>query len=237
MIRLMCPTRNRPEGFGEFLESISSTLTAGRAIEIIAGVDMDDPCFDEYADTIQVADAAHNVQMYCLDSSLKSSQRINTLACLDTGRDTPGILGLVNDDVRFRTKGWDQMLYDAINELPSDYFVYYPQDLFLNAPTFFFVSQQFYRGMHRKLISEKINHCFGDDYIADIARRAGVLYPIPFVLEHLHVFAGKGVEDENIKRNNAPALISKDAQAYVKTEPERVRIGREIRRRHGGGKY
>ena len=97
---LLCPTRGRPARFVEMLESALATAKFPNRVEFHAGIDADDPSLAEYRKLLHRLPV--NITIY--PERVRPSVMWQELYKVSSG----GILMLCNDDVIFRTHGWDE---------------------------------------------------------------------------------------------------------------------------------
>ena len=120
VISLLCPSRGRPENLRRLSESAFSLAASPLDIEVLAYVDLDDPALPQY------------VALDCAE--IHTGERImftdywNKLAEVAHGN----IMGMMGDDVVFRTPGWDRMVEAAFGSVPDRMVLVYGRDGFRN---------------------------------------------------------------------------------------------------------
>lgn len=119
------------------------------------------------------------------------------------------IIGFIGDDHRFRSKGWDQLIGNAL----KDGGVAYGDDGVQgeNLPTQWFVTSDIVRvfGMAPYFL----NHFYIDNYWLDVSTAAGCRYYLPDVkIEHMHFSYGKSVLDETYE--HSMSVGSPDVGSY-----------------------
>jgi hypothetical protein len=120
VISLLCPSRGRPENLRRLSESAFSLAASPLDIEVLAYVDLDDPALPQY------------VALDCAE--IHTGERImftdywNKLAEVARG----DIMGMMGDDVVFRTPGWDVMVEAAFGSVPDRMVLVYGRDGFRN---------------------------------------------------------------------------------------------------------
>lgn len=118
-ISILVPTRGRPVRLLDFLQSIIDTTEDLSNIEVVLAVDEDDRSYD---------------QMKWPDARLKIVKTIAPQASMGSlntrcmGNSCGKLIMLGNDDVVFRTKGWDQALIEESKRYPDGIFLMFAKD-------------------------------------------------------------------------------------------------------------
>lgn len=196
---VLCPSRGRPEGAYELLDTFSSTKGLPNTILQFI-VDADDPKASLYPEGHYVVERGRPGM----------ADALNKVAVMEASR--YDILGFVGDDHRFRTPGWDRKIEQA---LKSGGFAY-GNDLLQgpNLPTAVFISAP---------IVEKLGwfsppmqaHLYLDDAWKYLGESTGSLFYLPgVIIEHMHPIAGKAEWDEGYARVNSTAMYDADRAAY-----------------------
>ncbi len=123
-ISILVPTRGRPALLLDFLQSIIDTTMDLNNIEVVLAIDKDDCSYDE----MQWPDGHLKIVKTIAPQSSMGS--LNT-RCFDNSCGELIILG--NDDVVFRTKGWDQILVEESRRYPDRIFLMFARDGIKNA--------------------------------------------------------------------------------------------------------
>jgi hypothetical protein len=214
MILVLCPSRGRPENAARLIASWHATVTGPNA-RLLIGVDEDDPTRQAYLD---VAEQAAGLRKFGF-----GDVRAVTLWGADTGDLTRAlnsmwvryasdsdIVGTVNDDMVFKTPGWDEVIGEggASIVFGDDGFQH---DALVTSP---FMAAWVPQTLGWFALPT-LHHQFIDNVWGDIGRGIDSLRYLPGVsIEHLHPFASKADWDETYERGNAQAIIDIDRQAY-----------------------
>ena len=118
-ISILVPTRGRPRRLLDFLHSIIDTAAHISDVEVVLAIDEDDHSYDE------VDWPVDRLQIKKTIGPQASMGSLNT-RCLQQASGNFVMLG--NDDVIFRTKGWDQIILNASRQYPDGIFLMYAKD-------------------------------------------------------------------------------------------------------------
>ena len=185
MISLLCPTRKRPDGLRRMVDSACST--ASRAPEIVCYVDEDD-------DSYGVPDLRVK---FIRGPRIVLSNMWNKCAAAASGE----ILGQMNDDIIFRTPGWD---VDVENEFSRwrDRIVLVHGSDGTELPSGSKGKFGPHPFVHRKWVetvgyftAPYFSSDYGDTWLNNLADAIGRRRYLPFVIEHMHFWLGKGPQD------------------------------------------
>lgn len=185
-IAILCPSRGRPERFGEMVEA--ATRAATEEFVVYCGLDEDDPTLDDYPDLDLVE--------YFVSPRKRLAEWTNRLAKLAI-MDGHDILGFLGDDHRHRTYGWDRLIGHAMAEMGSG--LVYGDDGLQGErlPTAPFWSADIIRALGW-FYPPVLMHLYADDYWLRLANDLGCRRYLPQVLiEHEHYCNGKAVKDES----------------------------------------
>ena len=188
LISLLLPTRKRPVQLQRMVESVQST--AKNPVEIVCRVDLDDDSYD----------ALHALWP---DVHFIFGPRIrNITACWnECFKECSGdIVCQANDDIVFRTEGWDTMIEEEFHKFPDhivmvhgDHLGGYEGRLFGPHP---FVHRRWVEIVGR-FIDPWYSSDYGDTGINHIANALGRRRFLPrVVIEHMHFTVGKAEVDE-----------------------------------------
>ena len=190
-ISVLCPTRERPELFARMIDSAFET--GGQDFEVLCYVDEDDPTREEYD--------RFNGRIV-VGPSNGVGRAWNRLA-----REAWGdLLMMANDDLVFRTDGWDARLAAAIDERgPSDgVFVAWADD---GAPgcerrcAFPIVSRRWIETLGQ-FVPECFNFLYHDTWVHDVGRLVDrLIYVADVVIEHRHFAFKKADYDATYRRH------------------------------------
>ena len=119
LISFLLPTRGKPDLAGRFLRSLHETAHRPEEIEVVLGVDEDDP----QSHSIPHAELA--VKTLILPPGLTMGALNRACFEASTGR----YVMLINDDVIVRTPGWDTAIYRTFARFDDDLALVHVNDL------------------------------------------------------------------------------------------------------------
>ncbi|MBS0653497.1 MAG: glycosyltransferase family 2 protein [Verrucomicrobia bacterium] len=192
-ISILVPTRGRPVRLLDFLQSIIDTTANLSDVEVVLAIDVDDRSYDE----MKWPDA--NLKIVRSIAPQASMGSLNT-RCLDNSSGKLIILG--NDDVVFRTKGWDQIIVEESKRYPDGIFLMFAKDGIKNDafPCFPILSRECC-----SLIEDPFPKIYKgdgiDSHLFDIFLRLKdfgydrFCYLSNVYMEHRHISNGKGDKD------------------------------------------
>lgn len=197
-IALLCPTRGRPDRFGQMLES--ALKTAKDKFEVLAYLDDDDPRRHEYYNYYAVFHHGPRI-------GLGPAYEYLRLRC------NADLMMLCADDIIFRTEHWDQHVRDATPPdlkcvISFDDKGIKPED---GHP---FIG----RGFIEKLgciTHPDLSHSHVDSWPVGIAKRAKVFKRLPIVIQHMHP-KNENAEMDDTYRDNDLNLRRSDGEAFVR---------------------
>lgn len=195
IISLLLPSRGRPKLVERLFASITETTTNLSNIELILNLDTDDPV-SHYLDT-------KDFRLIKIIQNQPSMGAYN-FACLSKSQGR--IIILINDDLVFRTQGWDEKIIAMDAKFPDKIYLAYTNDLFKNAWCSFPI-------LSRRTCEELINPypleykgAFIDTHLYDIFKRLQnkkhdrICYLADVVFEHMHYRTGKAPLDDTYKK-------------------------------------
>jgi hypothetical protein len=186
MISILCPTRRREKELIRMVQSVRDTATG--PVEVVAYVDDDDPISVKVCDGLKIKHKVGPRQLL--------TQCWNELLPLAEG----DILMQGNDDIIFRTKGWDQMVEEAFATCGDKILMVHGSDLAPGAMG----KDKFgpHPFVHRRwvnvlgyFIAPYFSSDYGDTWLNDIANILGRRLYLPFEVEHMHYIFGKAKFD------------------------------------------
>jgi glycosyltransferase involved in cell wall biosynthesis len=189
-ISILVPTRGRPRRLLDFLQSIIDTTAVNADVEVVLGIDEDDHSYEG------VELPEDRLQIKKTVAPQASMGSINT-RCLQHA--TGELIMLGNDDVIFRTRGWDQIVLTASQRYPDGIFLMYARDGIKNDafPCFPILSKSFCT-----LIGDPFPALYQGDgidmHLYDIFVRlkdrglSRFCYLDNVYMEHRHISNGKG---------------------------------------------
>lgn len=187
MISLLCPTRKRPHELLRMVDSVRLTSTV--TPEIICYVDEDDPSYN----------SRHFYgTKFIHGPRIVLSNTWNKCAEAATGE----ILGQMNDDVIFRTRGWDLDVENEFAKWPDKIVLVHGSDG-SDRPSGDRGAFGPHPFVHRRWM-EKLGYFtppyfssdYGDTWVNHLADVLGRRRYLPFVIEHMHFWFGKAPQDE-----------------------------------------
>ena len=199
---LLCPTRGRPTRAINMALSAHMTADDSSRIEVLYYVDDDDPEKTAYQGSLEklllAADGIGRV-----DFLIGERISVSWMWTLLARQSKADVFLMQNDDVMFRSNGWDRRLDEETSKFPDDIYCMWFDDGFQgkNPCAFPIVSRRWVEtlGYFSPGIFEFL---FNDTWIVDIGRRVGRLHYIDDIyVEHLHFLAGKAEFDQTYKDN------------------------------------
>lgn len=211
-ISMILPTRGRVPQLRRALDSIQATARQPEALEVVLYVDDDDL-------ESQALDFTGLQVTKVVGSG--GTMSAMTAACYDAcqGR----CLMLANDDIVFRTPGWDAEVLAAFQRVGDDVAMVWGNDLCSRAPCHPFLSRTVCElaggicpaGYYREFID---THWY--DIFRTLERRghSRAVYLPHVIIEHLHVIAGKAELDEGYANRRR----EHDELVYVERRQQRA---------------
>lgn len=200
-ITVLVPTRERPEAAEKLFQSFSATRTLP-STKIVFGLDHDDPMEYEYYRRLPLA----TVHVCEPGESGSLSKVTNALSASFPAT----IQGMVNDDHRFRTQGWDRQITKVLSGTTG---VAYGNDLLMGEwlPTAVFLSGNIPQALGWFALPD-CKHMYLDNSWKDIGHGLNSLHYLPnVVIEHLHYSAGKSPIDDSYVRTYGHMELDKVA--------------------------
>jgi hypothetical protein len=181
-ISVVLPSRARPERLSDLLESISLTATDATKLEVVILLDDDDSVNYSQVKT-------YNIRCnFIVGNSGRTMGELNQECIFNAKGD---VIFFSNDDVIFRTLGWDSIVSENISLMPDSRYIFYPNDLFKGSRLCTFPI------MDRKFLLENLDiipacylGAFMDLHIMDIFQAysggSKIIYLPNVVCEHQH---------------------------------------------------
>ena len=189
MISLLLPSRKRPKIFSRMVSSVRGTAT--NPVEIVARFDDDD---------LESAEAARQDGAIVLVGPRLREITAAWNECFDSC--SGDIVAQANDDIVFRTPGWDVMVEKAFIEVPDKILLVHGDDVFGHRGNFGphpFVHRKWVEAL-KYFIPPYFCSDFGDAWPNELADRIGRRRFVPFEIEHRHFSHGfPEMEDETTK--------------------------------------
>ena len=215
-ISVVLPSRGRSERLYSLLESITETVSDLRGIEVVVLLDSDE-------------DESYSRRDFGgLNCNFFTGEFGRTMGQLNqdcVSKAHGDVICFTNDDVIFRTSGWDEVLLNKVSLEPDSAYLMYPNDLFKGSRLCTFPI------MNRKLLLENLDilpaaylGAFMDLHIMDIFkayhRGSRITYLEEMVCEHQHYRVdGKLLDDTYKKRRRFG-----DDERFIRLSTQRAEI-------------
>jgi glycosyl transferase/beta-hydroxylase protein BlmF len=224
-IAILTPTRARPGRLDTFIESVYATASNPERVFTYNYIDEDDPRQKAYED---YAAKQHDNSTNLLGETQSVSISWNVLAQYAANHlDRPAdILIMGNDDLIYRTPGWDVIVEDESNKFSDDIYCMYMEDLINGEKhcAFPIVSKTWYTTLGY-FTPGVFNFGYNDTWVFDVAKKVGRTHFIPnAVNEHMHFTTGKSGMDDTYNRNRTSDrgnLYEKDKIIFENTDKDR----------------
>lgn len=211
MISIMTPTRGRVAQLSRMVESARST--AVNPIEFSILVDDDDEASFGACQSLDIA---------CTVAPRSMIHSARWDACLP--RTTGDILFHANDDIIFRTPGWDRIIADWFAASADKLWMVHGDDLGFGGE-----NSAAHPVVHRRwvetlgyFIPPYFDGDFPDTWVTDVANRAGRRKFLPYTVEHMHHLLGKAEPDDNWRERLARQQAQDPEAIYKSREGERI---------------
>lgn len=218
-LAIITPTRGRPQRLAEMLAAVKRTTELD--VSVYIGLDLDDDSDYLAALGLQARDTS-KYEIHAVRGKRRSlSGWTNYLADYALGPTSlpiprPRYLASLGDDHIPRTKGWDRILVEAIeNNMIGPGFAY-GNDLLQGGalPTAWVASAEAVRALGWMMLPT-CSHMYVDTAIRELGTAASRLWYEPTVIiEHAHPIAGKVEWDESYRESNSTNRYAEDEQAY-----------------------
>lgn len=117
MITILCPSRGRPHRLREMLDSVEDTVERPNGVEVIVGLDEDDPLKDEYYEAIDAA--RRPIAVWTHVGGPRPVYMSDVYNAMMAGPLFRGdVVCYCADDVQFGARGWDTYVQDAFKANP-----------------------------------------------------------------------------------------------------------------------
>lgn len=211
-IVVVIPSRGRPRQAQAAIESVRDTAVLV-ATSVVLAVDADDVELPAYRDLVFPGHGPEVTTVVLVGNEGGNLVRaMNTPALRIAGEDPGSIVGVLNDDMRARTPGWDRTISETL-DLPG---IAYGDDGFQHEAlvTSPFISARIVLALGWYALPY-LEHQFPDNVWRDLGESARVLHYRPeLCFEHLHPFAGKAEWDAIYERGNSQSVIDRDRETY-----------------------
>jgi hypothetical protein len=202
---LIVPSRGRPQNIKRLCEALLKTKSN---VELIVGIDMNDPTADEYHDLALQYGFKLNVSV----ERKRFAATVNSIA-LYHYQDYE-YLAWMGDDHVPQTEYWDEHYLDALKEAGVG--VVYGNDLVQGeniATELAFTSNIV--GALGYAIPEGFVHLFVDNYFMELGKAVDRLIYLPnIIVQHMHYSTGYAQEDLTYREANSPENWSNDERRF-----------------------
>jgi glycosyltransferase involved in cell wall biosynthesis len=234
-ISILTPTRNRPNNCERFIKSIYNTAWERGGIELLFYVDKDDPAVEAYKDLERHCKTEY-IGLYNVRFIIGEPQSVS-ISWNDLAKECTGdVLIMGNDDLVYRTPGWDQTLEKELVQYEEDkIYVAWFEDKINgeNHCAFPMVSKEWYKCLGR-FTPGCFNFGYNDTWIFEVGKMLDRCHFIPsVVVEHLHFSQGKSEMDDTYARNRTQEkgnLYARDKVIFNKTRAVRQDDRDKLRR-------
>ena len=224
-IAILTPTRARPGRLDTFIQSVYDTATNPERVFCYNYIDSDDPRQKAYEDYTK---RQHNNSTNILGEPQSVSISWNVLAecAVDNDDAEETILIMGNDDLIYRTHGWDTIVEEESNKFPDDIYCMWMEDLINGEKhcAFPIISKKWYTTLGY-FTPGVFNFGYNDTWVFDVAKKVGRTHFIPkAVNEHMHFTTGKSGMDDTYNRNRTQErgnLYEKDKVIFEDTNTDR----------------
>jgi hypothetical protein len=222
MISILCPTRGRPDILRRMVRSARDTAAEPLRLEFLVYLTPDDPRLHDYKQVI------FDERVYPVTGPRRVlGECWNVLAEVATG----DLLMQANDDIVFRTPGWDGMVRREFDSCPDKILMVFGDDLGCHRGQF-----GPHPIVHRRWVNALgyfVPGMFAGDYtdtwVNEVARILGRDRFLPFVVEHCHHLFGKAVVDETYQERTRAEQSDNWGAKYAAMAPDRARDAEKLR--------
>lgn len=210
-ISLLCPSKGRLFELKRMVKSALNTADDPQAIEIVVCMDDDIYIWD---------DRPHNVLLIKPQDKLNVSQLWNLASEIAHGP----IYHMANDDIVFRTQGWDTTVIETFKKYPDGIALVFGYDGDPNKEKNFgphpFIHENWIKAVGRYL-PPYFSGDFVDTWLNDMADGVDRKNQIDIMIEHLHPAFGKREADKTDKDKWDKHWRDDMPQKYLETIEER----------------
>lgn len=176
MISVLIPSRGRPDGLRDAVESLILNASSPDNVEILVAIDPDDGPVHTKAIELEKRHSASTIRVMVTPERYGYAQLYRYYNALAERAKGDWLL-LFNDDALMTTQDWDE----RIKEIPPDKLIADPKHA-LSA------SYVCFPAMHRRMY-EALGHFSGenpavDSYIQDIGRALGIIQQVDVWIDH-----------------------------------------------------
>lgn len=200
---MIVPTRGRPRNAAELWQAWKDTT--GPEADVLFAVDDDDPELETY----KALGVPLRVRARSRFGGILNQVALEVAA--PWGYFATGYMG---DDHRPRSSGWSRRFLEELDRLGTG--MVYGNDLLQgqNLPTAIAMTTDIIWALGY-MVPGGLEHLFVDNAHLELGRAIGRIKYLPdVVLEHMHPVAGKAVEDDLYRLNNAEAQYEADGRRF-----------------------
>lgn len=205
-ISLLCPSRERLNKFITFTSSVFATVDDINNIEIVLGVDDDDPKIDLYK---RIANNLNFVDLIVFKSGLFKEEGLSGLWNEMADRCAGDIIAMVGDDMIFKTNNWDKKIIETFQQQKDNIHLIHCNDGMRGSgnkyaavdplPVNSFIHRDYIDAVGRYVQTEEPN-IFQDTYLDTLFRTLDrKIYYHDIIIKHLH-FSEGGTKDSTSER-------------------------------------
>jgi hypothetical protein len=224
-IALLTPSRGRTEGLYRFFKSINDTISESNFIDLIIGIDRDDPQNGNYVELLTQMrnESKSNLNIVMIEDNRKPLCKLWNSLIRYSSADW---FMCGNDDFVFDTDKWDEILNLKIKNLPHPYHLLFFDDGIQgsNHGAFPILSKEWIKEVGY-YFPEIFIHNYPDTWVNEIAVKLGTRVFIPEIKgTHLHYSEGLSEYDQTYKDGMTDNSNEKDKLLFIQTEGERNKI-------------
>ena len=215
-ISLLAPTRGRPKFVKEMVQSALETAENPELLQFVFYADADDkPTIDLFENGL---DGITKNYTWVVGERIILSQMWNK--CWELAE--ADVFMHAADDIRFRTKGWDSEVLNAMKEFDDRIVFVHGVDGY--APTDFGTHGFIHRNWTTTVgcfVPEYFSSDYNDTWLNDVAKGIGRHKSLSFYTEHLHPVIGKYHWDRTHIERLARGRLDKNKEKYENRATER----------------
>jgi len=239
-ISILCPTRERPQSIFDLVHSVITTTKHINDVEIIFYVDFDDgesiqqvedfiPVMSDMLNLLNDAtrfegqdalELCGSLVNYVVGDRIVLSKMWNECYEIAQGN----ILMHCGDDIRFRTKGWDDMVREEFEKVPDRIIQVFGDDgiMHQSLATHSFIHRNWVEAVGY-FVPPYFSSDFNDTWLDFVARKLNRQVYLPnLYTEHMHWLVGKGPKDRNALENLERHKNDNVEQLYERLLPQRL---------------
>lgn len=227
LISILCPTRRRPGQVRELVRTAIETAAYPERLQFVFYVDGDDPTRAEVQGLQTGGSIANGGVVVITGPRVVLSAMWNECYALAEG----DVLMQCGDDIRFRTRHWDQQVLSQFLRYPDRIVLVHGEDGIQGKriATHGFIHRRWVQTVGY-FVPPRFASDYNDMWLTEVADAIGRRVYLPQVYtEHMHPVAGKGPLDrthqERLERHNAQDCD----RIWRDTKPERAADAAKLR--------